>query len=134
MRFAFLLLLLVPLSAVAKLEIKNVQPAHGPLGPARTSDGVYPLDEYLVRYQVAGVKANADGRAELEVSVRLTNPDGKAVYETKPTARKFELSLGGDVVPTYGFVTFSEKAPPGEYKLTVTVRDKGSNETTSFDR
>jgi hypothetical protein len=127
-------LLVAALPALAKLEIKNVQPAHGPLGPARTSDDVYPLDEYLVRYQVAGVKANADGKAELEVSVRLTNADGKVVYETKPTTRKFDLSLGGDVVQTYGFVTFSEKAPPGEYKLTVTVRDKVSNESASFDR
>lgn len=134
MRLAFLLLLLVPLPTLAKLEIKNIQPAHGPLGPARMSDDVYPLDEYLVRYQVAGVKANADGKAELEVFVRLINPDGKVVYETKPTARKFDLSLGGDVVQTFGFVTFSEKAPPGEYKLTVTVRDKGSNETASFER
>src|SRR5262245_51595359 len=125
MRTAFLVVLLIPLPALAKLEIKNVQPAHGPLGPARTSDDVYPLDEYLGRYQVAGVKVNADGKAELEVTVRLTNPDGKAVYETKPTLRKFEMSLGGDVVQTFGFVTFPEKAPPGEYKLTVTVRDKG---------
>jgi len=134
MRCAIWLLLVTPLPAVAKLEIKNVQPAHGPLGPARGSDDVYPLDEYLVRYQVAGVKPDKNGNVELEVSVRLTNPSGKSVYETKPTARKFDMSLGGDVVQTFGFVTFSDQAPPGEYKLTVTVRDKGSNESTSFDR
>src|SRR5215207_5228977 len=41
-------LLVLPASALAKLEIQNVQPAHGPLGPARANDDVYPLDEYLV--------------------------------------------------------------------------------------
>src|SRR5690242_15983140 len=45
-RPVLLLALLVPLPALAKLEVRNVQPAHGPLGPARTSDDVYPLDEY----------------------------------------------------------------------------------------
>ena len=121
MRLAMLLLLLAPLSASAKLEVNNVQPAYGPLGPARSDDDVYPLDEYHVRYQVTGVKPDRDGKADLEVGVRLTNADGKAVFDPKPTPRQLALSLGGDAVQTAGFVTFSEKAPPGEYKLTFTL-------------
>jgi hypothetical protein len=132
-RPAFLLFVL-PLPVFAKLEIRNVQPAHGPLGPARTSDDVYPLDEYLVRYTVAGVKPDKDGKADLEVGVRLTNKDGKAVYDPKPAARRLDLSLGGDSVQTFGFVTFSERAPAGKYTLTVNVRDRTSGETTKFER
>ena len=105
-----------------------------PARPGRESDDIYPSDEYLVRYQVAGVKTDKDGKADLEVTVRLTNPAGKAVLEPKPASKKFDLSQGGDVVQTYGFITVNEKATPGEYKLTVTVRDKLSNETASFDR
>lgn len=127
-------LLIAPLPALAKLEIKNVQPAYGPLGPARADDDVYPLDEYHVRYQVAGVKPDKDGKADLEVDVRLTNADGKAVYDPKPAARQLPLSLGGDAVQMSGFVTFSEKAPPGEYKLTVSVRDRTSGESAGFER
>jgi len=134
MRLSILLLVLAPLPAFAKLEIKNVQPAHGPLGPARESDDVFPFDEYLVRYQVAGVKTDKDGRADLEMTVKLTNAAGKAVLEPKPASKKFDLSQGGDVVQTFGFITINEKAAPGDYKLTVSVRDKHSNETTSFDR
>jgi hypothetical protein len=134
MRLPLLLLLLTPLSASAKLEVRNVQPSHGPLGPARASDDVYPLDEYGVRYQVAGVKPDKDGKADLELSVRLTNAEGRAVYEVKPAARKFEMTLGGDTVQTFGFVTFPEKAAPGEYKLAVNVRDKTSGESTGFER
>ena len=134
MRLTIAILLFAPLSAVAKLEIKNVQPAYGPLGPARANDDVYPLDEYHVRYQVVGVKPNKDGKADLEVDVKLTNPDGKAVYDPKPAARQWVMSLGGDVVQTSGFVTFSEKAPAGEYKLTVNVRDRTSGETAGFER
>lgn len=134
MRLGLLLVLLVPVPAFAKLEIRNVQPAHGPLGPARTSDDVYPLDEYGVRYQVAGIKPDKDGKADLEIGVRLAHADGKAGYETKPTVRRFDLSLGGDVVQTYGFVNFTERSPLGGYTLTVTVRDRTSRESTSFER
>ena len=134
MRLAILLLVLAAAPALAKLEVNNVQPAYGPLGPARADDDVYPLDEYHVRYQVTGVKPDRDGKADLEVGVRLTNADGKAVFDPKPTPRQLALSLGGDTVQTAGFVTFSEKAPPGEYKLTVSVRDRTSGETAGFDR
>ena len=68
-------LLLWPTIAHAKLEIKNVQPSHGLLGPARAGDDVYPLDEYFVRYQVTGIKPNSDGKAELEIHAKLVGPD-----------------------------------------------------------
>jgi hypothetical protein len=134
MRLPLLALLLLPLPALAKLEVRNVQPAHGPLGPARTADDVYPLDEYGVRYQVAGIKPDKDGKADLELTVRLTNAEGRAVYEVKPAARKFDMTLGGDTVQAFGFVTFPEKATPGEYKLAVNVRDKTAGEATGFER
>ncbi|MSR54703.1 MAG: hypothetical protein EXS09_15660 [Gemmataceae bacterium] len=135
MRLAVVLILLAPLGAFAKLEIRNVQPAHGVLGPPRTSDDVVPLDEYLVRYQVAGIKPDKDGKADLEITATLSGPDGKAVVpgrKTPPAPRP--LSLGGDVVQTFGSFTFPEKAPLGAYKLTVAVRDRTSDETTSFER
>jgi hypothetical protein len=134
LRLAIFFVLVLPLSAFAKLEIRNVQPSYGPLGPARTSDDVYPLDEYGVRYQVAGIKPDKEGRADLEVGVRLTNSEGKAVYDPKPGGRRADLSLGGDTIQTFGFVTFPETAVPGEYKLAVSVRDKTSGETANFER
>jgi hypothetical protein len=133
MRLAIPLLLLTPLAAVAKLEVRNVQPSHGLLGPARASDDVFPLDEYFVRFQVAGVKADKDGKTDLEVAVRLTNADGKAVVDTKGPVQR-PMSLGGDMFQTFARVTFGEKAPPGEYKLSVVVRDRVASESASFER
>jgi hypothetical protein len=132
--FVLVGLLLTPFAAFAKLEIKNVQPAHGLLGPARESDDVYPLDEYFVRYQVAGIQPDKEGRADLEVHAKLLGPDGKPVFErvTPPAPRP--LSLGGDTLQTFGSFTFPEKAPLGEYKLIVTVKDLTSKESTSFER
>lgn len=128
-----LILLASAWPAFAKLEIRNVQPAHGPLGPARTSDDVFPLDEYVVRYQISGVKVDKDGKTDLEVAVRLTGPDGSAVVDRKTNIQR-PLSLGGDTMQTAGSITFPEKAPPGAYTLAVVIRDKIGSETASFER
>jgi hypothetical protein len=129
-----LALLVLSTSAFAKLEIKNIQPSHGLLGPARANDDVFPLDEYFVRYQVTGIKANADGKAELEVHAKLVGPDGKTLFDRKTPPTPRPLSLGGDSLQSFGSFTFPEKAPSGEYMLTLTVRDVTSKETTSFER
>ena len=134
MRLAVLLLLLAPLPALAKLEVRNVQPSHGPLGPARASDDVYPLDEYGVRYQVAGVKPDKDGNADLDISAKLTGPDGKVLFDRKAAPAPRPMTLGGDAVQTFGTFSFPEKSNPGEYKLAVSVKDKVSGETTGFER
>ena len=134
MRLAIVLVLLAPLCVFAKLEIRNVQPAHGVLGPARTSDDVVPLDEYLVRYQVAGIKPDKDGKADLEISALLNGPDGKPVFQRKNPPAARPLPLGGDVLQTFGSFSFPEKAPLGVYVLKVTVHDRTSDETTSFER
>jgi hypothetical protein len=133
-RIALFLVLFVPALALAKLEIKNVQPSHGLLGPARESDDVFPLDEYFVRYQVTGIKPDKDGKADIEIHAKLLGPDGKAVFDrTTPRAQR-PLSLGGDSLQSFGSFTFPESAPQGEYKLIVTVRDVTANDEASFER
>ena len=119
--------------ASAKLELRNVQASHGPLGPERTSLDVSPLDEIHFRFLVAGVKTDADGRTDAELSVRLTNADGKAVVDQRGPVRR-ELMLGGDVLPSQAFISIGPKAPPGEYTLKVTFIDKIAKESASFER
>lgn len=133
-RLVIAICLLLPLTAFGKLEIKNVQPSHGLLGPARESDDVYPLDEYFVRYQVAGIKPDSEGRADLEVHAVLLNPKGEPVYDGRTPRAPRPLSLGGDTLQSFGSFTFPEKPPLGEYKLTVTVKDLTAKDSTSFER
>jgi len=121
--------------AWAKLEIVKVEASYGILGPERKSLEVYPLDELFFRYQVAGVKVDADGKPDVEVIMRLVNPNGKTVFEEKPTVRK-ELSLGGNTFPAFAMlkVPSAQKAPVGEYTFSVQVRDKLTSETASWER
>lgn len=134
MRLPILLVLLLPLPALAKLEVRNVQAVHGPLGPVRANDDVYPQDEYVVRYQIAGVKPDKEGRADLEVAAKLTGPGDKVVFDRKAAPTQRPLSLGGDVIQSFGSFTISDKAAPGEYTLVFTVRDRVANESATFER
>ena len=133
-RSTLVALLAFSLPAFAKLEIKDVQPSQGLLGPARESDDVYPLDEYFVRYQVTGIKSDKDGKADLEVRAKLVGPDGKVIFDRKSPAVERPLSLGGDSLRTFGSFTIPERAPLGDYKLTVTVRDRTASESASFEQ
>ena len=128
----FLLLAAAP-AVFAKLEITNVQPAHGMIGPARTTDEVWPLDEYVVRFQLNGVKPTPDGKSDCDLTIRLVNGSGKAVVDTKASLQRV-MSFGGDSLPTFAALNFPAVAPAGEYKLSVTVRDKVGLETASFER
>lgn len=128
-------LLFTPLVVEAKLELTKIQPAHGFFGPERESLEVYPLDELLIRYTIEGVKLDAEGKTDVETVVRLVNPNGRMVFEQKNTIQR-NLSLGGNSFPTFAVlqVPIPDKAPVGEYVLTVQVRDRLAAETASFER
>jgi hypothetical protein len=132
---SLLVCFVVAAPASAKLEIVNVEAAHGYLGPERKVLEIYPQDELLVRYRVTGVQVDAAGKTDVESETKLINPRGKTVFETKPTIRE-ELSLGGNTFPSFTVLDVPppDKAPPGEYTLIVQVRDRISKETASFER
>jgi hypothetical protein len=131
---AALLLATVPLQA--KLEIQNIQMRYGYLGPERRAVDFYPHDEVFFRFRATGLKLDKDGQPKAEMSVSLTDAKGKEMLPT--AAEKYPLAgttdLGGD--STFGFATvrLDEKVAPGEFTLTVTVKDLLSKEEASFRR
>ena len=117
----------------AKLEITKVESAHGMLGPERKTLDFCPLDELFFRYQVSGVKTDADGKTDVEVTMTLANPNGKVVVDQKTPVRR-QLSLGANSYPAFAVLAVPEKAPPGEYTFVVKVTDRLASETASFEK
>jgi hypothetical protein len=126
-----LLVLVTP--AWAELAIRDVTPTYGPLGPARKSLAVPAGDELYFRYAITGVRTDAAGRVDGELHVQLTGPNGQALLDDKRPINGL-LALGGQTLPATANVSFGPETPAGDYTMTVTVRDKLSGESASFQR
>jgi hypothetical protein len=121
----------VPSIAEAKFEIRDAQASHGLLGPERKSNRYVSGDQVYVRYTIAGLRTDADGRARLELRLTVADAAGKLVLRRESPLNQ-TVALGGDSIP--GFATFDldENVPPGEYEMTVEVTDLIVKETASF--
>ena len=118
--------------AEAKLEIRDVQASHGSLGPVRKSARYVSGDQVFVRYTIAGVLTDADGRVRLELRLAVADVAGKQILKSEIAAQPDWSLWAGAVIP--GFATFDlgEEVPPGEYEMKVEVTDLIAKETASF--
>ena len=130
---ATLFLVLATQAAHAKVEIRDVQAAHGMLGPERTSPDYLPGDEVFFRFTVTGAKTTPEGQLSGEIRMTLTDSDGKAVLRQSAPVQN-TLAFGGDRFPARAVVELGHQFPPGEYKLTVEYTDRISGETDAFAR
>ena len=120
-------------SANAGLEIRDIQAAHGPLGPERKALEFYPSDEVFFRYLITGVEVDGEGRVVGELNLNLEAPDGRVLFD-ETSAISGVTPLGGGSLPGTATVSLPADIAPGQYTLTVTFRDKQSSETASFRR
>ena len=130
---AALVLLTLPSLAQAKLEIRDVQASHGQLGPERKSNAYVAGDQVYFRYTVAGFRLDDNGRLQGELHVKVTDAKGTKKLERESPLQQV-VALGGDTMPGFASFHLDETFPPGEYELTVEVRDLRLKETASFRR
>jgi hypothetical protein len=121
-------------AAQAKLEIQNIQPVHGPLGPVRPNLDVYPHDELLFRFVVTGAKVDPEGKFDATLMMHLTDPSGKVLVDNEKIPLKGVLTLGAQTYSGTARLNVGEEIAPGEYTFTVTMRDNLSGEEASFQR
>jgi hypothetical protein len=130
---SWLVLAMLAVPAWADLEIRDIKAAYGPLGPERRSLDVVPGDTIFFRFGITGIHTDDAGRAEGELRLQLTDPAGKSLLDSKE-AIGGSLALGGQTFPGNAQVTFGPDAPAGDYKLSITIRDKLGQDSASFER
>jgi hypothetical protein len=128
------LFLLAP-GAQAKLEVQEVKAMY-PLSWAErpaleffaTGDGL------AFRYYLAGAGRDERGIAEVDATVRLEGAaTGLALFKTLPITKGFVGQHGGRFAS--GFAEpLTGAVKPGEYKLTLTFKDRQTSEEASFTR
>lgn len=128
---AFVLGLTAP--ALAELKIQNIKARHGHFGPERASLDVYPGDEIDFTYSITGVQSDADGQVDCEIELKATDEAGKTLFNRK-TPIKEVLAFGGTSMPGFANLGLGLTTKPGKYSLALTVTDKLSQETASFER
>ncbi|MFQ3649960.1 MAG: hypothetical protein SNJ75_06475 [Gemmataceae bacterium] len=133
---AALLLSLVTVSPAqaSDLEIKNVRLTHGLLGQPRKDNKLLPGEIAVISFDVHGVKVAADGTVEYATGFELTaKGDSKPLLKQDLTEKRAVNSLGGDVLPSFTYVTFGVDTKPGEYTVKVTVQSNKKTATFTKD-
>jgi hypothetical protein len=137
--------LLILSAAQAQLAIQNIQPCYGPLGPERPNLEYHYLDHVSFRFTVTGARPDEEGIANVHIITKLiavrpaAQPaptdwvDGKVVGNSERGCAAL-LQFGPTFAEAVCF-TLPKLLHPGEYALTVSVRDDNAKgETVSFER
>jgi hypothetical protein len=120
-------------TAQAKLELQNIQAVYSLFGPARPNLDIYPHDQVLFRFVVSGARVDAEGKIDTSMTLQMTDPTGKVLLNEKSPLQGI-LALGGNTFAGSARLNVGEQIPPGDYILTVTVRDNAASEEVSFQR
>lgn len=130
---AGLALALCAQAAQAQLQVRDIEAAHGRLGTTRPSLVYYQGDEVFVRFLVNGVQVNKAGEADVLMALVVTDASGAKIVDSE-SRMNAALALGGGSFPGEARVDLGPQMAPGEYTLTVRIKDRVSKATTSFER
>ena len=109
-------------AAAGVLRIANARLAAGKSGPDRP-DGVFkPGETPTLTFDVSGYATNGDGGARLRLNMKALDPFGVLVNED-PASEVRPGPAGSSPVRSWVTVSLPTYAPPGPYRLEVTVTD-----------
>src|SRR5262249_51999221 len=117
-----------------QLSFLNVRAVTGYFGPERQTDKLLPGDVYVLVFDIAGFKVDAEGRILYRMAMQVTDSRGKIIFGREPDDREAFNSLGGNSVPASGYVEIGLDQPPGEYTFSVTVTDRTSKVSQKLTR
>lgn len=117
-----------------QLSFLNVRSVTGYFGPDRQSDKILPGDVYLLVFDIAGFRIDADGKISYRMAMQVTDSRGKVQFGREPEDREAFNSLGGNRVPASAIIEVRFDQPPGEYTLTLTVTDRTSKASQKLTR
>jgi hypothetical protein len=102
----------------------NVRSVAGYFGPERQTDKLLPGDVYVLVFDIAGFKSDAEGKILYRMAMQVTDSRGKIQFAREPEDREAYNSLGGNQVPASAVIEIRFDQPPGEYTLSLTVTDR----------
>lgn len=117
-----------------QLSFLNVRSVTGYFGPERQTNKILPGDVFLLVFDIAGFRINAEGKILYRMAMEVTDSRGKTQFKHEPEDREAYNSLGGNRVPASAVIEVRLDQPPGEYTLTLTVTDRTSKASQKLTR
>lgn len=128
---AFLGTLSLSPAQAPKLEITDVTPRHGLLGPVREKGEVQVGDVSFLSWTIKGLQPDKNGKVTYTVTVELKNEDGEVVFRQEPREASHLQSLGGNQVKGFFTANVGLNTPTGNYSAKITVTDVRTKASTS---
>jgi hypothetical protein len=116
------------------LELSNIRPTYGVLGAPRPDNKVLPGDIYYVAFDIDNVRVDETGKVLYSMGMEVLDSRNKTQFKQDPPDLEGSNSLGGGHLPAFAKVEIGLDQPPGEYTLRVTVSDRSSKKTKTFQQ
>src|SRR5260370_11413581 len=78
--------------------------------------------------------AGTGGKVKYALGTEVVDSAGKLVFGRAPRDLETITSLGGSRVPAFAQIDVGVEQPPGDYKVTVTVKDPADGRTQTLTR
>jgi hypothetical protein len=128
-----LLLSLVP-GQTGQLNLTNVRATYGILGAQRPDTRLLPGDNFVLCFDIEGVKADDAGKVLYSISMEVTDAAGKVYFKQEPQELEANNSLGGTSLQAYAAIQIGLDQPPGNYTVKVTVTDRATRAQGTLTR
>jgi hypothetical protein len=115
------------------VDIKNIRPCYGPLGPTRYDAKCLPRDGLCITYEIEGLALDPKTKkASYETTLELLDSNKNVLFK-KLTPAEAIPHLGGTSMPGDLYLTLGDKQAPGKYKIRLTINDKVGKDRKGFD-
>jgi hypothetical protein len=118
------------------LEVTNVRPTVGPLGPpvskADREQGRLPGDQAWFAFEVKNAKTDAQGKAKIGLSYEVTDSDGQPVFKEGPVMGELIDFLSSGSFPGTMQLEVPLDSKPGVYDVKLTITDLEAKKDAVF--
>ncbi len=128
-----LLLSLVPGQA-GQLNLANVRTTYGILGAPRPDTKFLPGDNFVLSFDIEGLKADDSGKVLYSVAMEVTDAAGKVQLKQEPRELEANNSLGGTTLQGFASIQIGLDQPPGVYTAKVMATDRATRATGTLTR
>jgi len=118
------------------LEVVNVRPTTGPLGPPVSKEireaGRLPGDLVWFAFDVKNAKTDGQGKAKISLSYEVTDPQGQPLFKEGPVMGELVDFLSSGNFPGNMHLDVPLDAKPGLYEIKLTVTDVTAKKDAVF--